>query len=276
MNSLVWIVLDSCRYDSFIQARKPAVDNFAKFNQVEVERRYSYASWTGPSHYAFLTGLVPHRNESGIVASDVYRHEFSAWAGRLGVAKLDYTQFLPELSLVKVLNESGYRTIARVSLPVLNHTTMISSHFHDYRLMDDHDDFQGMIDEMRFESERPRFYLFNVGVTHYPYMLRDSSLPRISGVHGVLKGLAASSTYLQGTRSFDRETMSRLHQQQVHCVEYADSLLPQLFDKCPVGTHIIITADHGELFGEDNYFGHGPIMHQKVFEVPFIEGKVPT
>ncbi|HHZ87572.1 MAG TPA: metalloenzyme, partial [Chromatiaceae bacterium] len=31
----------------------------------------------------------------------------------------------------------------------------------------------------------------------------------------------------------------------------------------------------GELFGEGNYFGHGPIMHEKVFEVPFVEGKRP-
>ena len=35
-----------------------------------------------------------------------------------------------------------------------------------------------------------------------------------------------------------------------------------------------ITADHGELFGESGFFGHGPIMHKKVFEVPLIEGKI--
>jgi len=29
-----------------------------------------------------------------------------------------------------------------------------------------------------------------------------------------------------------------------------------------------------ELFGESGFFGHGPIMHKKVFEVPFLEGKV--
>ena len=42
----------------------------------------------------------------------------------------------------------------------------------------------------------------------------------------------------------------------------------------PVNTHIIVTADHGELFGELGYFGHGPIMHDKVFEVPYLEGKI--
>ena len=37
---------------------------------------------------------------------------------------------------------------------------------------------------------------------------------------------------------------------------------------------LVITSDHGELFGEEGYFGHGPIQHDKVFEVPFVEGKL--
>jgi len=43
------------------------------------------------------------------------------------------------------------------------------------------------------------------------------------------------------------------------------------FNMCGGST---VTSDHGELFGEEGYFGHGPIMHEKVFEVPFIEGKI--
>ena len=49
-----------------------------------------------------------------------------------------------------------------------------------------------------------------------------------------------------------------------------------MFAKCPANTYFIVTADHGELFGEDNYFGHGPVMHRKVFEVPFVEGLRPS
>ena len=36
-----------------------------------------------------------------------------------------------------------------------------------------------------------------------------------------------------------------------------------------------MTADHGELFGEEGFFGHGPIQHPKVTEVPFVEGLAP-
>ena len=40
-------------------------------------------------------------------------------------------------------------------------------------------------------------------------------------------------------------------------------------------TYFMIMSDHGELFGEDGYFGHGPIFHEKVFEVFYLEGRRP-
>ena len=61
---------------------------------------------------------------------------------------------------------------------------------------------------------------------------------------------------------------------QVLAVKYLDRVVEELFDMVPKNTYITITADHGELFGEDGYFGHGPIQHEKVLEVPFVEGKL--
>jgi len=45
MNNLFFIVLDSCRFDSFQAANTPNMDRIGK-----AEKRYSYASWTSPSH----------------------------------------------------------------------------------------------------------------------------------------------------------------------------------------------------------------------------------
>ncbi len=45
-------------------------------------------------------------------------------------------------------------------------------------------------------------------------------------------------------------------------------------NQLPENTWLIVTSDHGELFGEDGFFGHGPIAHEKVLEVPFVEGLV--
>jgi arylsulfatase A-like enzyme len=73
---------------------------------------------------------------------------------------------------------------------------------------------------------------------------------------------------------FDDAKLQELRQRQIKAVEYLDTVVEELFDKVPENTWITITADHGEVFGEDGYFGHGPVQHDKVYEVPFIEGKL--
>jgi hypothetical protein len=272
-NHLVYIVMDSCRYDSYQAAVTPNIDKLGK-----VESRYSYASWTSPSHYTLLMGMVPHQSPRGVFASEVYKQEFVKWVDRLGIPDLSFKSFVPYLSLPKVLQDNGYRTIARVSMPVLNQFTSINQHFHDYKLMGNHNDFATMVKEMEFPDDQSRLYFFNLGETHYPYMLKGDDMPRISGVHGVFKNM--DEFLLVGNKPdekkfFELEEMKRLHQQQITCVEYIDKLIGELMNKCPKNTHIIVTADHGELFGEEGYFGHGPIMHSKCFEVPFVEGILP-
>lgn len=271
-NHLVYIIMDSCRYDSYQAAATPNIDRLGA-----AECRYSYASWTSPSHYTLLMGMVPHTSPQGVFASEVYKQEFVKWVDRLGVADLSFKSFVPYLSLPKVLQDNGYRTIARVSMPVLNQCTSINQFFHDYKLMPNHNDFASMVAEVEFPDDQPRFYFFNLGETHYPYMLKGDDLPRISGVHGIFKQM--DQFLLVGAEEqktfFEIEEMQRLHQQQISCVEYVDQLIGELLSKCPANTHIIVTADHGELFGEGGYFGHGPIMHPKCFEVPFVEGMRP-
>jgi len=273
-NHLVFIIMDSCRYDTFQRARTPNIDSLGS-----VKRCWSYASWTAPSHYAFLMGLTPHSSPQHVYASEVYKKDFLQWVDRLDVPDLSFKTFLPEISLPKVLKSLGYHCTARLSMPVLNNFTLLNKHFDDYRMMENHNDFAGMVDEITFPEEQLQFYFLNLGETHYPYMLKDESLPHVSGVHGVFKGLSKASETKQGSGNdeifFDSEVMRALHQQQVTCVEYIDSLVGRLLNKCPENTYLIVTSDHGELFGEDGYFGHGPVMHEKCFEVPLVEGRRP-
>jgi arylsulfatase A-like enzyme len=266
-NHIVFIVMDSCRYDSFMAAKTPNIDRLG-----EAEKRYSYASWTAPSHYAFTMGMLPHTSPRDVFASEVYKEEFIQWKERTGVADISFKNFLPELSLPKVLSKLGYRTVAKVSMPVLNKYTLISQHFDEYKLMDNHNNFHGMVEEMEFPDDEPHYYFLNLGETHYPYMLSGDNLPHISGVHGALKQIGNGAAEKSIEESFSPEQMKMLHQQQIKCVEYVDGQIGKLMAKAPANTYFIVTADHGELFGEDGYFGHGPIMHEKCFEVPFVEG----
>ncbi len=270
-NHIVFIIMDSCRYDTFTAAKTPNIDRIG-----EVEKRYSYASWTAPAHYAFTMGMLPHSSPTQVFASEVYKEEFVLWTDRTGSSDISFKDFLPELSLPTVLKKLGYFTVARVSMPVLNKFTLISQHFDDYKLMDNHNNFAGMVDEIAFPDDQPHYYFLNLGETHYPYMLMGENLPRISGVHGVFKSLGGNKDKNAGKvdEFFDVEQMRKFHEQQVTCVEYIDTLIGDLMEKAPENTYFIVTSDHGELFGEDGFFGHGPIMHEKCFEVPFLEGLV--
>ena len=270
-NHIVFIIMDSCRYDTFDRALTPNMDRIG-----QAQKRYSYASWTAPSHYTFTMGMLPHLSPTNVFASEVYKEEFALWETRTGISNIAFRNFLPNLSLPMVLTELGYRTVGRVSMPVLNQHTLISQHFDDYRLMDDHNDFAGMVEEMEFPDDELHYYFLNLGETHYPYMLKDDDLPIISGVHGVFKALGKEleDSSAKDSGFFDTAMMTRLHAQQVTCVEYIDKLIGELIEKSPANTYFIITADHGELFGESGYFGHGPIMHEKCFEIPYLEGKI--
>jgi hypothetical protein len=273
-NHIVCIVMDSCRFDSFLAAHTPNIDRLG-----EIERRYSYASWTAPSHNTFAMGLFPHGSPNKILASDVYKDEYSDWEKRTGLQGLDFKTFLPHLSLPKVLNGLGYTTFGRVSMPVLNPSTTFARDFDDYKLMSNHNMFAEMVEEIRLpdDEDETNYYFLNLGETHYPYMLKDETLPIISGVHGVIKkmDLANNAGPIDWESFITPDKMNMLRDAQIKSVEYVDRLVGALMDKAAKGrTHFIITADHGDLFGEDDFFGHGPIFHEKVFEVPFVEGKL--
>ncbi len=274
--NLVFVVLDSLRYDSLVDARPETLAALG-----DIQRRWSYASWTAPSHYNLLMGLLPHSSPPEVYASEYYKEDFRRYSERLGIEGMEFSKVLPSIFLPTYLKHGlGYTTHAMVSMPVLNPHTVINRDFDSYELMPSHNDMAAMLGKLTFSDERPSFHLLNVGETHYPYALPDedpAQWPRISGVHGVFKRLDQSdeAAPTEPREFFDQATLTELRGRQVKAVEYLDDVLARLFDLLPSDTWVIVTSDHGELFGEDRYFGHGPVAHEKVFEVPFVEGVVP-
>jgi len=250
-----------------------------------VERRWSYASWTAPAHYNLLMGLLPHSSPTHVYASEYYKRDFLKYGERLGAEQFEFKNLIPHLFLPTVLKHKlGYATHALVSLPVLNPATIINKDFDSFSLMPKHNDMAAMLERMTFPPDRPSFYLLNVGETHYPYALPDepeNQWPKIHGVHGVFKhmdDLIVGGKLVEGGEAelkfFDQEKLAQLRARQIEAVRYLDRVFARLFDIVPANTYMTVTADHGELFGEGGYFGHGPINHDKVFEVPFVEGKI--
>lgn len=277
-NNYVLIVLDSCRFDTFVTAEPRTIRRLGP-----LERRWSYASWTAPSHYNLLMGLLPHPSPRRVHASEYYKRDFARYAERLGIEEVGFAHMLPSLYLPTFLKHAlGYRTHALVSLPVLNPATPLNRDFDSFELMPRHNDMAAMLDRLTFEPERPSFYLLNVGETHYPFALPGEDperWPRVSGVHGVFRHLDAE---MAGGRvgdtevlpELDRQQLETLRGRQIEAVRYLDRVFERLFDLLPPNTYVTVTSDHGELFGEGGYFGHGPIQHDLVYEVPLLEGQL--
>jgi hypothetical protein len=270
----VVVILDSLRYDSWVEAQPETLAQLGP-----VERRWSYATWTAPSHYNLLMGLLPHTSPPEVYASEYYKEDFLRYRDRLGVPDMEFKRLIPSLFLPTYLKHSlGYRTHARVSMPVLNKHTAINRDFDSYELMPKHNDMAAMLPDMSFDEQAPSFWLLNVGETHYPYAPPHedpSKWPRISGVHGVFKHLDDADEGGDAVDFFDQTRLRELHDRQIEAVRYVDGVIARLFDLLPSDTWVTVTSDHGELFGEERFFGHGPVMHEKVLEVPFVEGMVP-
>ena len=276
LNNYIMITLDSCRFDSFVAGETHTIEKLGA-----LERRFSYASWTAPSHYNLMTGLMPHTSPSHVYASEYYKEDFFKYGERLGTQDASFRELIPTLYFPVWLKKLGYHTHARVSMPVLNSKTGINRGFDTYKLMDKHNDMRSMFETMRFSEEKPNFFMLNVGETHYPYARPTedkNDWPRISGVHGVFKKLDDNiedgKVITSDEQFFDDDKMKQLHARQIDTVTYLNGVFEELFDLVPKNTYITVMADHGELFGEGGYFGHGPINHDKVFEVTFLEGKI--
>lgn len=115
------------------------------------------------------------------------------------------------------------------------------------------------------ESRGSWFGLLNIGETHYPYGGRcDLSRSRL------IEALDDKEMTL------DYETV---HEWQVEgCKDALDAVIP-LIDAVPPGTNIIITGDHGELFGEKGGYGHNlstsAEIHEKLYQVPLLSWSTP-
>src|SRR5262249_28806480 len=97
-NNFVIVILDSCRFDSFVAADPKTIQKLGK-----LERRFSYASWTAPSHYNLLTGLLPHTTPPNVYASDYYKEDFFNYNRRLGAKGIEFGKMVPGLWLPRFL-----------------------------------------------------------------------------------------------------------------------------------------------------------------------------
>ncbi len=271
MASICYIILDSLRWDSFELAQTKNLDRLTTFQS----KRFSYASWTQPSHSCLLSGLLPYESEPGVVAAKTYVNDIQFWNTALGGDTEALQTLAPEYALALSAQRLGWNTIGRVSMPVLNPQTAFSRGFNSYELSPNGSSLGAQIESVTFDLKPAKNFVFiNAGDTHYPYLMPANKMPRISGIHGAASTQKTDHNRAEYAIPFSKDELKTLHESQILGLERADKHIEQLLDLMPKPLLLVVGSDHGELFGEDNYFGHGPFFHKTLFEVPLTIGIV--
>lgn len=262
------LVLDSLRVDSFQKARTPNMDRLLP----EQEARHSYATWTLPSHSCLLAGLMPFPRNHGQDAARIYSNDMKMWAHTLGGDSGKEELFHPHFRLAEVARACGFATYASMAMPILNRHCGFTSGFDVY-------EDSNAVTSLRLaaqlecavfnlDPEKPNFVFINAGDTHYPYLMSPEGMPKVSGLHGAVRNSGGT-----GAR-FDADMLAAMHASQIEAVEQIDRQIDHFVAELPKPVRLFVLSDHGELFGEDGLFGHGPYAHPALLDVPYATGLI--
>lgn len=268
---IVLITLDTLRHDAFHGTPErpspmPATAAFASRGQV-FERFYAATTTTQPTHATLLTGLHP------------WRHGVQ----RNGALLDPQLQTIPEQ-----LSEAGYETAAVVASYPLHAAFGFDQGFDSYIA-----DFSVSTGLTHWEGEPLRaggFYAPAEKITRQAL----ASLDRLQGdkqflwvhyydAHEPYGDSAADGgesvllrSLLAASRNRDDNVLALValaRERYDADVTALDRALGRLFDRLDADgerwrTHVIVTSDHGESFGEDGALGHGKRLTAEQVLVP--------
>jgi len=123
------------------------------------------------------------------------------------------------------------------------------------------------LDWIGAEREKPFFTWLHYMDVHYPYL--PLAKP---GIEQRLQYLAAIIQLLLGGRRRPLRLMRQLYQARVGRLDRMIGRLVEGIRELGLAdrTLIVITADHGEAFGEHGSFTHGPKLYDELLRVPLI------
>lgn len=114
--------------------------------------------------------------------------------------------------------------------------------------------------------------------SHRPWIAPDefrSRFPSYDQAFDEMKVRSFSFDVLAGRHTVSLAELSKMHAAYDGCIAYLDSLAGRLlksFEQQPWYDRslIIVTADHGELFGEDGLIDHGNSVNQGLTSIPLV------
>lgn len=256
--SVLFITLDSCRYDSFIAAHLPVMNAIG-----EVHRTMAPGNFTYSSHMAMFMGFTPGDAQSRITGvNPKFGKIFRMSQG--GIAGKGEEYFLLQgRNIIDGFSRKGYRTLGTGAVGWFNPDTETAG-----TLINDFDEFYypgdpcvtwtlpqqlEWLSARLNQSSSPVFAFLNIGETHVPYYF---------------EGAPWSPQDNPCIPFGENNDAAESRRRQMLALEWVDAHLAPLLDAFS-GATVIICADHGDCWGEDGLWEHG-ISHPKVLEVPLL------
>lgn len=258
LKNVIIISVDTLRADhlgcyGYPLNTSPNIDAFSR-EAIRFSHCYTLTPLTAPSFSTLLTSLPPHKHGAKRNGLSIYRH----------VKTLPY-----------YLKRFGYNTAAFISnWPLKKHLARLDQGFDDYVEIFTKKRYIGIINS---EGEAPvvtektidwleknhnkRFFLWVLYTEpHRPYILHEKFT---FDSQGVPPSAYPPGTHMKKIKKYDSE------------IAFTDFYIGKLLEKIKsLGLYrealIIFNADHGESFGEHNYFRHGRRLYNSTVHVPLI------
>lgn len=299
---IVWITMESTRYDhtSLGDYNRETTPNLERMADAEdgrsFEMAFSHGIWTLASSASILTGTHPAYHGTGISRNTLPGEvrtvpERFRRAGYRTVGFSSVPHIGPESDLDRGFEEfrmekpenwhrlCGYRSLAKYLLLLRRHgggySTNGDYHAQSYLLT------EGIKHQLarRTNQSEPLFLYAHYGDTHHPYVPPLSYLDRF---YHSLSSDRARDLALDMTRNLtgkiaddqpftDREWRA-LKALYDATMAYVDSQIGAVFEyvRNRDDTILVVTADHGELFGEEGLLAHKITTHDAVCHVPLV------
>lgn len=253
-DSVLFVTLDSCRFDTFRDASAPNMKAVAPFYKAQAPGHFTYGSHA--SMFVGFTPSVPGKRQAYIdskfgklflVGNVGYRGDTAAFS-------------LTGRSIAEGFNRRDYRTIGTGAThwfdPATEIGQLLMADFHRFYYAENvfslHSQLRFLAAEIRVTKE-PIFAFLNVGETHVPYYFEGA--PWSPDDYPCIP-----------YQTEDRSEECRMR--QTACLEFVDTEIAPLLQMFQHAT-ILLCADHGDCWGEDGLWEHG-VSHEATLTVPLI------
>ncbi|MEO8502455.1 MAG: sulfatase-like hydrolase/transferase [Acidobacteriota bacterium] len=254
--SVLFVTLDSCRYDTFEGAQLSAMRDVGQFYRAQAPSYFTFGS-----HAAMFAGFTPGM---AAMAAPLVNPKFGkifklTGAAHPGKGGEGFT--LEGRNIVDGFKRQGYKTIGSGAVAWFDPNTaaaqLLISEFDEFFYPGNSwslDRQLAWVDQkLEQHAASPIFLFVNIGETHVPYY------------HEGAPWDVADSPCVP-FQTADRSAECR-HRQRA-CLEFVDRQIGPLLARFSSST-IVLCGDHGDCWGEDGLWEHG-ISHPMTLTVPLL------